>query len=148
MVDPIDAATWPSLRGPWPEVSDISRVYDHGWRWCVNARGHPQSSGGYPDVQRHDPWDECRTHTWFLDGARRGLSGPEVELSVYGAAAFRFGQPRDGTSLPRPRVVIESYDLADEASQPGLIRLSVPIGEARQFARLLGWAADSLTPSL
>lgn len=149
MVDPIDASTWPTPRGPWPEVHDTSRFFDHGRAWCINAAGHPDSAAaGYPDVQVHDPWDECRTRTWFLDQARHGLSGSEVELSVYGAAAFRFGLPRDGSLRPGPRVVIETYDSAPGARPPRLRRVSVSIGEARQLARLLEWVADTVTPSL
>lgn len=47
MSDRIDPPHWPSQRGPWPAVSDASRLFDHGWPWCVNAAGHPDPDGGY-----------------------------------------------------------------------------------------------------
>ena len=59
MSDRIDPSSWPSPRGPWPQVSDLSRLYDHGQPWCVNAAAHPDLNDGYPDPDRHLPWHEC-----------------------------------------------------------------------------------------
>ena len=94
MSDRIDPSTWPSLRGPWHEVEDLTRLYDHGRAWCAGAAGHPDHNGGYPDPDRHLPWHECRTVETYLEHARRDLHGREVDLSVYGATRFRFGEPR------------------------------------------------------
>jgi hypothetical protein len=43
MPDRTDPANWPSIRGPWHEVTDISRLYDFGMPWCVHAARHPDS---------------------------------------------------------------------------------------------------------
>ena len=110
MVDPIDDTTWPSPRGPWPEVTDLSRLFDHGQRWCVNAAGHPTVDEEYPDAQIHTPWDECRTREWSLHDARRDLDGNALDLTVYGAARFRLGQLHTACcpTADLARVVIES----------------------------------------
>src|SRR4051812_19880386 len=107
MTDRIDPSVWPSRRGPWPEVREISQLYDHGYWWCVNAAGHP-GEDGYPDPERHVPWHECRAPKSSLDGARRDIDGASLEISVYVAAAFRFGQPRQLSLRAPVRVVIDA----------------------------------------
>jgi hypothetical protein len=141
MSDRIHPPDWPSPRGPWPEVSSVDEIYDHGWPWCVNAAGHPDRDGGYPDPQRHVPWHECHSQAKFLDGACRDLDGKPVGVSVYTAAPFRFGQSRDDASPTAPRVVLETWTDDDEASQ----RVSLTPGEAFRLARILLRCADELT---
>ena len=51
--------------GPWPPVSDPSRLFDHGWPWCVNAAGHPRSARRLPDPGRHLPAHECHSRAVF-----------------------------------------------------------------------------------
>lgn len=46
MTDRIHPPAWHSPRGPWPEVNDLSRLFDHGWPGCVNAAAHPDPDGG------------------------------------------------------------------------------------------------------
>ena len=45
MTDRIHPPAWHSPRGPWPEVKDLSRLFDHGWPG-VNAAAHPDPDGG------------------------------------------------------------------------------------------------------
>jgi hypothetical protein len=91
----IDPPTSDIEQGPWPQVSDASRLYDHGQPWRMNAAAHPDNHDGYPDAERHVPWHECHGRELFIDGARRDLDGAPVGVTVYIAAPFRFGQPRD-----------------------------------------------------
>jgi hypothetical protein len=139
--DRIDPPIHPDRRGPWPQVTDLARLYDHGQPWCVNAAGHPDPNGGYPDPARHLPWQECRGREVFVDGPRRELDGEPVEVSVYNAAAFRFGQPRDDTPPAPPRVVLEAWT----ADEPAAHRLSLTPGQALHLARILVHCADDLT---
>jgi hypothetical protein len=142
MSNGIHPPEWPSRRGPWPEVDGPSRLYDHGWPWCVNAWGHPDERGGYPDPARHLPWFECRGREAFVDEVRRDLDGEPVTVSVYAAAAFRFGQPRHDGLPVSPRVVVETWsDRDDEHWQ----RVSLTVGEALRLARILVRCADELT---
>jgi hypothetical protein len=53
------------------------------------TKGEPDD--GYPDVDRHVPWNECRTLTSYFDGARQDLHGPPIDLEVYAAAGYQFG---------------------------------------------------------
>ena len=55
MTNRIDPSEWPSRRGPWPEGSDPSRLYDHAQPWCANAAAHPDEHDGYPDPNAHLP---------------------------------------------------------------------------------------------
>jgi hypothetical protein len=127
---------------PWPEVTDLSRLYDHGQPWCANARAHPDLNGGYPDADRHLPWHECRSNEAFVDDARRNLDSDELGLTVYLASAFRFGELRDTTESHAPRVVIETWPSdADGPSQ----RVSMGAGSALRLARILVRFADELT---
>ncbi len=137
MTDRIDPPDWPSPRGPWPEVDDITRRHDHGWSWCTNAAGHP-GADGYPDAAAHVPWHECRGPEFGLDRARRDLDGEPAEVLAYLAAPFRFGQLRTGTSTEPPRIVLE-LAAADGQVQ----RVSLDQGEALRLARVLGALVDS-----
>ena len=143
MVDPIDPRSWPSPRGPWPEVTDLSRLFDHGQHWCVNSAGHPDPQRGYPDANVHRPWSECRTREWSVDG-RRELDGDPLGLTVYGAAPFRFGESR-GLPKPEPRVVVDAWGATSESTPAGCF--SVSLGDARQLARILQQAGDELSIS-
>src|ERR671931_910880 len=98
MSDRIDPTNDHVERGPWPPVDDRSRLFDHGWPWCVNSAAHPDPEGGYPDPHRHVPWPECRGAEMFVDGVCRDLHGEPVGVSVYSAAPFRFGEPRADAS--------------------------------------------------
>ena len=131
-----------SASRPWPEVSDLSRLYDHGQPWCANAVAHPDRNDGYPDPQRHLPWHECRSREAYLDDACRAVHGDELGLCVYLAAPFRFGQPRTAAEPFAARVVIETWQPdADEPSQ----RISVSAGSALRLARVLIHLVDELT---
>jgi hypothetical protein len=141
MSDRIDPPGDEFGQGPWPQVDDPSMLFDHGWPWCVNAAGHPDPDDGYPDLKRHLPWHECHSHAEFLDGVRRDLDGEAVGVSVYNAAPFKFGQPRDDTPPPSPRVVLETWTEDDEPAQ----RVSLTAGEALRLARILERRADELT---
>ena len=83
MSDRIDPPADGPGRGPWRQVGDLSRLYDHGWPWCTNAAAHPDRHDGYPDPDGHRPWHECRGGEAFVDGACRDLDGDLVGLSVY-----------------------------------------------------------------
>jgi hypothetical protein len=142
MSDRIDPADWPSPRGPWPEVTHTSRLYDHGRAWCVNAHAHPDANGGYPNRGRHLPWHECRSAEMYLDGARRDLDGDLVGASVYAAACFRFGELRGPAASPAARVVLEVWRPdTDEVGR----RISLSPADALHLARMLIRVADDLT---
>ena len=141
MTDRIDPSAWPSPRGPWPEVDDTSRLYDHGRRWCVNAAGHP-GEDGYPDPERHVPWHECRGPEVWLEYARRALDGEDLELSVYLAAPYRFGQQRNASGQAPVRLVI---DAADPGAEEFAVRLSLRLGEAARLARILNRLVDQMS---
>jgi hypothetical protein len=141
MSDRIDPPTGDFEQGPWPQVSDLSRLYDHGQPWCVNAPAHPDRDGGYPDPERHLPWHECHSDAAFVDGVRRDLAGEPVGVSVYNAAPFRFGELRDDEPPAVPRVVLETWT-SDVAPSH---RVSLTAGEALRLARILMRCADELT---
>jgi hypothetical protein len=141
MTDRIDPTAWPSTRGPWPEVTDPSRLYDHGRAWCTNAAGHP-GDDGYPDPDRHVPWHECRGPELSISEVRRDLDGEQVEMSAYVAAAFRYGQPRELPPQSPTRVVIETWE---RASDETTMRLSLSAGEALRLARVLTHLVDEIT---
>lgn len=135
---------WPSPRGPWPEVTDASRLFDHGKPWCATAHGHPEPEDGYPDPDRHVPWNECRTLVSYFDGARHDLSGAPVELELYAAAAFQFGTLRSEAFRPDSRIVLESY-VDQEGHEP--VRVSLPAGEALRLARRITQLVDLVASS-
>jgi hypothetical protein len=142
MKDRNDPPDRPAERGPWPEVTDLGKLYDHGQAWCANARAHPDDNGGYPDPDRHLPWHECRGMEAFVDDARRGLDGDQLGLSAYAAAPFRFGQPREAAQPREARIVVETWRVnGDEASQ----RISINTGNALRLARILVRLVDELT---
>jgi hypothetical protein len=137
MTDRIDSSAWPTKRGPWPEVTDLSRLYDHGRSWCINAAGHP-GEAGYPDAGLHAPWDECHGPDRSVQ-ARDGLAGKQGDLCVYVAAPFRFGQPRAVTDNDI-RVIIETHS-ADAVTG----RSSLSLGEALRLARMINQLVDDAT---
>jgi hypothetical protein len=141
MSDRIDPPNDHLARGPWPPVSDLSRLHDHGWPWCTNAAGHPDRTGGYPDPQRHLPWHECHGPAAFLDGACRDLAGEPLGVRAYNAAPFRFGELREEVPPAQPRVVVETWTSGDKSS----VRVSLTAGEALRLARILVRCADDLT---
>ena len=142
MSDRIDRPDDRPPRGPWPEATDASRVYDHGRGWCVNAGAHPDNNDGYPDPDRHLPWHECRSAEVFVESAIRAVDGDPIGICAYLAAPFRFGQPRNDLEAPPARIVIESWALdADDASQ----RIGLSAGSALQLAQILSWLAEELT---
>ncbi len=81
MSDRIDPANDDLERRPWPQVSDLSRLFDRGRPWCVNAAAHPDENHDYPDPERHLPWHECRSAETFVDGVCRDLAGESVAVS-------------------------------------------------------------------
>jgi hypothetical protein len=134
MQDRTNPANWPTHRGPWHEVPDLSRLHDTGEPWCLNAAGHPDSDREYPDPNVHFPFDECRTRGYYIEDVRAGLTGPLLDLELYGAKPFQFGQPREATPAGRARVVLDVLSL-ESAGEPS--RLSLPLGEALLFASQL-----------
>lgn len=134
MQDGIDRANWPSTRGPWHEVRDLTRLYDHGAVWCINSDGHPAHEAGYPDPDKHFPYDECQSPSRFVSDVRADLGGPELDLAIYGALPFRFGQPRGDQGPGRPRVMLDLCELATGAAR---VRFSIAMGEALLLAQHL-----------
>jgi hypothetical protein len=128
MPDRTDDHALPTPRGPWPEVTDLDRIFDHGAPWCINADGHP-GNDDYPDRARHFPPYECRTKGLVV-GATDGLTGPPCDLEVYAARAFRFGELRHVASPDHTRVVFDCYDETHETSP----RFSVSLGDAARIA--------------
>jgi hypothetical protein len=131
MQDRIDRANWPSPRGPWHEVTDVSRIYDFGMPWCVYAAGHPDPSGdAYPDPLVH-PESECRTAGLYLDGVRFDLDGLSCGLQVYAARPFTFGAPRASAERLRTAII---FDVFENAASSSSIRFSLS-AEALVLAR-------------
>jgi len=139
MSDRTQPPNWPSPRGPWPEVTDGSRLFDHGKAWCATAHGHPEPDDGYPDPDRHVPWNECRSVVSYFDGARQGIDGARLELELYVAAAFQFGALRSEAAPSEARIVLEAY--VDEPGQEPM-RVSLPAGEALRLARRMAQLVD------
>jgi hypothetical protein len=142
MSDRTNPASWPNPRGPWHEVGDLTRVYDHGMPWCLNAAGHPDSSGGYPEPAIHLPADECRTAGLYLDGVTRELTGPGCGLEVYAAHQFRFGELRATAGRPSTRIVVDFFDDSGSVSSA---RYSLTLGESLRLARRLSQLVDLVT---
>lgn len=145
MAETTQPRNWPSPRGPWPEVTDLSRLFDHGAWWCANRAGHPDPENGYPDAEGHTPWDECRSLAGSFAGVRAGLTGPRLEVEVYVAAPFRFGRlAAEVTGVPvSPRVVFECYSDGDTESSE--LRFSLPLGEALLLVRRLEHLVDEVS---
>lgn len=141
MADGIEPSATPDPRGPWPEVHDLTRVFDTGWTWCVNADAHPGDSD-YPDAERHLPPHECHGPQVWLDDAQLDLGSGSLDVCIYLAAPFRFGQPREGAKEPRVRLMLEAWDGDGELRA----RLSVDRGEACHLARVLERLVDLATP--
>ncbi len=114
--DPTPAAT----PGPWPAATEPDRVFDHGARWCANAEGHP-GDHDYPDAERHIPYDECRSRAHYLDTIEDG-----VDVALYAARAYRFGQPRGGMTA-------ETHIVLDTVTQ----RIAFTLGDALRLARFV-----------
>lgn len=145
MAETTQPENWPSPRGPWPDVTDSTRLFDHGAWWCVNRAGHPDPDDGYPNVDRHTPWHECHSITGSFAGVRADLTGPPLELELYAAAPFRFGCLRAAVTDPStsPRVVLECY--SDGGAEPHELRFSLPLGEALRLARRLEHLVDEVS---
>jgi hypothetical protein len=131
--------SWPSPRGPWPEVEDVTRLFDQGKPWCATAVGHPGPDDDYPDVDRHVPWDECRTVTSYFDSARRDLTGTAVGLEAYAASPYQFGALRETAQPTEPRIVLESY-IDSPGEEP--VRVSLALGDALLLSRRIGQLVD------
>lgn len=156
--DRIDPCSDPTPRGPWPPVTDLTRIYDHGRDWCTHRDARPEQNGGYPAAP-HLP-SECRTREYFLDvvtDARTRLDGERddeqvstaVGLSFYCASAFRFGQARASALPSVPRVVLETWtgraegaDRSNGAAMPG--RVALTVGEALKLARLIEHVVETV----
>jgi hypothetical protein len=126
-------------------VTDSTRLFDHGAWWCVNRAGHPDPDDGYPDVDRHTPWDECHSITGSFADVRADLTGPPLELELYAAAPFRFGCLRAAVTDPStsPRVVLECY--SDGGAESRELRFSLSLGEALRLARRLKHLVDEVS---
>lgn len=120
---------FPRPRGPWPEVHDDDRVFDHGAAWCINADGHPGFARDYPDPMRHIPAYECRSAGLFLDVAE-GLTGNSCELDAYLGRPYRFGELRSVASVDETRVVFDYFGAATDTTA----RFSVSLGDALRLA--------------
>lgn len=142
MSDRTQPPNWPNARGPWSEVEDISRLFDHGKPWCASATAHPGPEIDYPDPLDHVPWDECRTLSTGFDGARQDLYGPPVGVELYAAAPFQFGALRHEAVRTETRIVLEVYS---EESDDDVVRVSLPLGEALRLGRRLGQVVDRVT---
>lgn len=140
MTDRTDQPDPATARGPWPEVSDMTRLFDHGAPWCVNAAGHPDPEGGYPDPNLHVPPHECRTAALWLDDIRHELVGPPTGLAVYAARAFRFGEERMTTPSADTRIAFDRLDEPDDGSP----RFSVTLGDALRIAHHLIQLVESI----
>lgn len=127
MQDRIDPSNWPTSRGPWPEVTDSTRLLDPGATWCVNSGGHPLGGDGYPDPNIHYPFDECMTPSLFVEDSCVELAGPQLDLMVYAARPFLFGRPCGVPGAGRGRV---AFDLCELGSGARRTRFSVGQGEA------------------
>jgi hypothetical protein len=137
---------WPSPRGPWPEIGNSSRIFDHGRYWCANAAGHPNPEGGYPNPAVHIPFDECRTLAASFADVRRNLSEQTYELDLYAAAAFQFGAARSSSTLYLPaRMVLDFYSDTTSAEPGNAIRFSLPAGEALRLSRRITQVVDLVT---
>lgn len=146
MPEPTQPSERPRARGPWPDVEDLSRIYDHGRSWCANADAHPDANGGYPDPDRHLPWRECRTLATAIAGVRADLHGAALELEVYAAASFTFGEPRTPNATGHEtRVVLEAYADGPGTEAGYSTRLSLSIGDALHLARKLVQIVDVVT---
>ena len=142
MSDRTNPASWPNSRGPWHEVKNVTRVYDHGMPWCLNTAGHPDPDGGYPDPAIHLPADECRSAGLCLDGVKCDLTGPTGGLEVYAAQPFRFGELRATARDASTRMVLEFFD---ETGRVPSTRYSLPLGESLRLARRLSQLVDLVT---
>ena len=143
MQDRTDPSTWPTARGPWHEVTDLSRRYDFGMWWCACASGHPNPDGeGYPDATVH-PFDHCRTAGLYLDDITVNTGRP-AGLEVFAAREFSFGELRGGDHLSEAHIVLEFYD---EGARPESTRCSLSVGDCLRLARWLSQLVDLVGPT-
>ncbi len=133
MANRTNHSSWPSSRGPWHEVIDLRRLYDHGMPWCVNVDGHPDLSDRYPDSTVHVPFDECRSASVYFDAAGETPSGEPQTFEIYLARPFRFGELR----RPLHDETLLVVALANESTPDDRVaaRFSMPLGEALRLAR-------------
>lgn len=142
MPDRTNPANWPNARGPWPEVTDLDRLYDHGRPWCAFASGHPDRDGdGYPDATIH-PAEECRTAALYLDDSALDHNGTSFGLEVFAAERFSFGELRGGAKPALTHIVVEFFDADGLQTQK---RCSLTVGDGLRLARWLGQLADLVT---
>lgn len=128
MADRSERPSHHATRGPWPEVTELSQIFDHGARWCINADGHPEYD--YPDSEIHVPPYECRSIGLAVD-ACRDLGGAAGALNLYVARQFQFGETRDSASSIGNRLVLEFSGTADDAAD----RISLTLGDGLRLAR-------------
>jgi hypothetical protein len=127
------------VTGLWPQVTDLSRLYDHGAPWCINGRGHPDANDGYPDADVHLPHDECGSRSHYVDCV--GEAGIST-LELYAAQPFRFGQERTEIwKSAAPSIVLSAWG-SDPGSQP--YRLQLTQGDGLLLARHLMAMVDGL----
>jgi hypothetical protein len=108
----------------------------------VNAAGHPDLHGGYPDAKLHRPWFECRGREAFVTATVPDLEEHAVAVSVYLAAPFCFGHLRADLVPAGPRVVLEVQSDGEKAR---VRRVSFAPGEALRLARISTRLADEIT---
>ena len=130
MPDRTDHPAWPTLRGPWPEVTSLHQIFDYGQQWCINADGHPSPDDTYPDPSLHFPPFECRSASLNIRDARDETDGELCNLEIYATAPYLFGKDRTRRPLAETRIV---FDLADDHEQTAA-RLSVTPGDALRIA--------------
>jgi hypothetical protein len=124
-------------------VPDLSRLYDHGAPWCINAAGHPPRENGYPNPRIHLPPFECRSISLYFDDLRADLAGPAHGLEVYIAQPFQFGRLRTAEPAPSPRVVFEYQDEGDEP----VARYSLAIADGLRLALEMLRLVTAISPT-
>lgn len=143
MADRSDSRDWPVPRGPWPEVTGVEQVFDHGAPWCTNADGHPDYD--YPDPELHVPAFECRTPALAVL-AVPDLAGPNHTIALYVARPFRFGEPREPNAKDQARLVVEITDVSGELDARFSIALGDGLRLARHVQRLIDLVDQPLEP--
>ncbi len=130
MPDRTDHPSWPTPRGPWPEVISLHQIFDYGKRWCVNADGHPSPDDTYPDPSLHFPPFECPSTSLNIRDARDETDGEMCNLEIYAMTPYRFGEDRARQGRNETRIV---FDLADDREETAA-RLSATPGDALRIA--------------
>jgi hypothetical protein len=145
MQDRTERSSWPSPRGPWAEVVDLSQRFDHGWPWCENAAGHPGLDRDYPDVGLHMPPFECQSPSAYLPVTKGDSVTTQRHLRAFVAAPFRFGEARSDARNDERHVVLEF--LADVDGAEDLDRFSLTLGDSLRLAHWLTRLDDLITPA-